>query len=247
MKSTDLMHIEPLELYVGKPYKINDSVICLQPTIGDIIDYRESAYFSMLYALCATPADLKVQLFDKGINWMKINAYELFAMSIAPSLSVEQTRILLGDLDLSAMRTYRSKENGEIILANPEQRVKIDRLIYERMVNCLRKMHGLKPNNERAHNKATMRAMIENDRQTMEINSKKEPSSYLLPLISSVRCKMGWTKDYILQEGIYSFFDTVNRLNVIDNADHLVSGIYQGTVDSKKISKETLNWMRDLK
>ena len=246
MKSTDLMHIEPLELYVGKPYKINDKIICLQPTIGDIIDYGETAYFSILHTVCATPADMKVRLFDGGINWMEIDNFELFSM-IAPSLPVEQTSIILGDLNLSALKTYRSKENGEIILANPEQRVKIDRLIYERMINCLRKMHGLKANNEKAHNKATMRAMIENDRQTMELNSKKEPSSYLLPLISSVRCKMGWTKDYILQEGIYSFFDTVNRLNVIDNADHLISGIYQGTVDSKKISKDQLNWMRELK
>lgn len=246
MKNTDLMHIEPLDLYVGKPYKINDQIICYQPKIGDIVDYGETDYFSMVHTIAASPADMKVHLFDNGINWMEVNNFELFAM-IAPSLPVEQTRILLGDIDLSTMKTYRNKENGEIVLASVEQMVKIDKLIYERMVNCIRKMHGLKANNEKAHNKATMRAMIENDRQTMELNSKKEPGSYLLPLISSVRCKMGWTKDYILQESLYSFFDTVNRLNVIDNADHLVSGIYQGTIDSKKISKDQLNWMRELK
>lgn len=246
MKNTDLMHIEPLDLYVGKPYRINDKIICYQPKIGDIVDYGENAYFSMVHTLCATPADMKVKLFDAGINWMEVQSFELFAM-IAQSLTVDQTRILLGDLDLSLLKTYRSKENGEIILANAEQQVKIDKLIYERMVNCIRKMHGLKANNERAHNKATMRAMIENDRQTMEINAKKEPSSYLLPLISSVKCKMGCTKDYILDEGLFEFFDDVNRLNIIDNADHLINGIYAGTVDSKKISKDSLNWMRELK
>lgn len=246
MKNTDLMHIEPLDLYVGKPYKINDKIICYQPKIGDIADYGENAYFSMVHTLCATPADMKVRLFDAGINWMEVNPFELFAM-IASSLTVDQTRILLGDLDLSLLKTYRSKENGEIILASAEQQVKIDKLIYERIVNCIRKMHGLKANNERAHNKATMRAMIENDRQTMELNAKKEPSSYLLPLISSVKCKMGCTKDYILNEGLFEFFDDVNRLNIIDNADHLINGIYAGTVDSKKISKDSLNWMRELK
>lgn len=246
MKNTDLMHIEPLDLYVGKPYRINDKIICYQPKIGDIVDYGENAYFSMVHTLCATPADMKVRLFDAGINWMEISSFEIFCM-IAPSLPIEQTKILLGDLDLSLLKTYRSKENGEIILASAEQQAKIDKLIYERIVNCIRKMHGLKANNERAHNKATMRAMIENDRQTMELNAKKEPSSYLLPLISSVKCKMGCTKDYILNEGLFEFFDDVNRLNVIDNANHLVSGIYAGTVDSKKISKENLNWMRELK
>ncbi len=246
MKSTDLMHIEPLDLYVGKPYKINDQVICLQPKIGDIVEYGESDYFSTVSTICATPADLKVRLFDAGINWMEVDNFELFTM-IAPSLPVDQTCILLGDLDLSALKIYRDKDNGEIVLANPEQRVKIDRLIYERMVNCIRKMHGFKANNERAHNKATMRAMIENDRQTMELNAKKEPSSYLLPLISSVKCKMGCTKDYILNEGLFEFFDDVNRLNIIDNADNLIKGIYAGTVDPKRISRDALNWMRELK
>ncbi len=246
MKSTDIMHIEPLDLYIGKPYRINEKITILQPTIGDVIDYGENSYWSTVHTIAATSADFKVKLFDAGINWMEISNFELFAM-IASSLPVEQTRILFGDLDLSGMKTFRNKENGEIILANPEQEVKIDRLIYERIMNVIRKMHGLKANNERAHNKATMRAMIESERQTLEINSKKEPSSYLLPLISSVRCKMGWTKDYILQEGLYSFFDTVNRLNVIDNADHVMNGIYAGTVDSKKISRDSLNWMRELK
>jgi len=246
MRNTDLMRIEPMDLYVGKPYKINEQIICLQPTIGEIVEYGESAYFSVVHTLCATSADMKVKLWDAGINWMEISNFELFAM-IAPSLPVEQTKILLGDLDLSSMKTYRSTENGEILLANPEQRVKIDRLIYERMVNCIRKMHGLKANNEKAHNKATMRAMIEQDRQTMELNAKKESSSYLLPLISAVKCKMGYTKDYILNEGLFEFFDDVNRINAIDNADHLMNAVYAGTVDSKKISKENLNWMRELK
>lgn len=246
MKNIDLMHIEPLDLYIGKPYQINDQITILQPTLGQVVDYGENSYWGMVHTLCATTSDFKVRLFDAGINWMEISNFELFSM-VAPSLPVEQTSILLGDLDLSSMKTYRNRENGEIILASEEQMVKIDRLIYERIMNCIRKMHGFKPNNDKAHNKATMRAMIESERQAMEVNSKKEPSSYLLPLISSVRCKMGWTKDYILQEGICSFFDTVNRLNVIDNADHLMSGIYQGTVDAKKISRENLNWMRELK
>ena len=244
--SSNLFSVDPLQLYMGYDYSINDKIVIKQPIMRDVTDMGEQEYFSMVHTLCATSADFKVKLFDAGINWMGISNFELFAM-IASSLTVDQTRMLLGDLDLSLLKTYRSKENGEIILASAEQQVKIDKLIYERIVNCIRKMHGLKANNERAHNKATMRAMIENDRQTMELNAKKEPSSYLLPLISSIRCKMGWTMDYVLQEGVYSFFDTVNRLNVIDNADHLVSGIYAGTIDSKKISKENLNWMRELK
>ena len=176
MKNTDLMHIEPLDLYVGKPYRINDKIICYQPKIGDIVDYGENAYFSMVHTLCATPADMKVRLFDAGINWMEISSFEIFCM-IAPSLPIEQTKILLGDLDLSLLKTYRSKENGEIILASAEQQAKIDKLIYERIVNCIRKMHGLKANNERAHNKATMRAMIENDRQAGRVGSDENDAS----------------------------------------------------------------------
>ena len=46
--------------------------------------------------------------------------------------------------------------------------------------------------------------------------------------------------------GYVEFFDELNRLQVINNADHLLDGMYHGTVDMKKINKSELNWLREL-
>ena len=38
----------------------------------------------------------------------------------------------------------------------------------------------------------------------------------------------------------------VARLQIIHNADHLLTSAYSGCLDMKKIDKKELNWMREL-
>ena len=88
--------------------------------------------------------------------------------------------------------------------------------------------------------------MIEEDRRNREFNKDKPFRSYLLPLISAVKVKQGYTKDYVRNMGLYEFFDDIARMQVINNADHLLSAAYAGTIDMKKINKAELNWMKEL-
>ena len=46
--------------------------------------------------------------------------------------------------------------------------------------------------------------------------------------------------------GYVEFMNDVARLQVINNADHLLSACYAGTIDMKKINKDELNWMKEL-
>ena len=46
---------------------------------------------------------------------------------------------------------------------------------------------------------------------------------------------------------MFQFMDAVQRSTVIDSTNHLLNGIYAGTVDSKKIRNEKLNWMREIR
>ena len=107
-------------------------------------------------------------------------------------------------------------------------------------------MHNIKAEVKHAKNKFTKKAMIEYDRQQMAANAAKEYKSYFVPVISTLQCKMGWTKDYILNMGIVEYFEIVARMQIINNADHLLSGVYAGTIDIKKINKKELNYMREL-
>jgi len=141
-----------------------------------------------------------------GLDYEKVEDFELF-MLLAPTLTPENTYILLGDVDLSALKPYKNPQNDEIVLADRETGLKIDMLIYERMVNYLRQVHGLKKKVEHAANKYTKRVLIEEDRRNIELNKKKPYKSFLTPLVSAVKVRMGYTKDYVRSMGIYEFTD----------------------------------------
>lgn len=239
------LDISSLALYFGDDYVINDKIKLHQPTINEVVLYDEAKYFQTIYQICAIPSDMKSQLWDMGIDWCKIEDFELFVL-LSQTLTPDRTSIIFGDLDFSKMRPYKSKANDEIILADRESGVQIDKLIYMRIMNYLRKLHNITPKPEKAKGKRAKQAMIDEDRRNREFNKDKPFRSYLLPLISAIKVKQGYTKDYIRNMGLYEFFDDVARAQVIDSASHLLNGAYCGMADLSKVPKEQFNWMREL-
>ena len=106
--------------------------------------------------------------------------------------------------------------------------------------------HNLTKKVEKAANEFTKKFMIDEDRQKKEYGEKQPYKSFLLPLISAVKCRQGYTLDYVRNMGIVEFMDEVNRLQVIVNSDALLQGCYSGMVDMKKINKNEFNWCREI-
>lgn len=239
------LDVDELQLYFGEEYVINEHIKIHQPTIGEVVNYGEASYFSTVHTITAIPSDMKSQLWDMELDWTELKDFELFMM-LSQTLTPDKTGLLFGNLDFSKLKPFQNNQNGNIVLANKETGVIIDEMIYLRIVNYLRKLHNIKPKVEKAFNKITKKVLIEEDRQKI-LHSKDKPfKSYLLPLISAVKVKQGYTKDYVRNMGFYEFFDDVARMQLINNADHLLSGVYAGTIDMKKINKAELNWMKEL-
>ena len=239
------LDVDELQLYFGDDYVINDYITITQPTIADIIAYGEAQYFSIVHTFTAIPSDLKSQLWDMGFDWCEVDDFELFMM-LTQTLTPDKTSILFGDVDFSKLKPYPNQVNGDIVLADKETGLIVDKMIYLRIMSYLRKLHNITPKVEKAANKMTKKVLIDEDRMKIRLNKEKPFKSYLLPLISSVKVKQGYTKDYVKNMGLYEFFDDVSRMQVINNADHLLSACYAGTIDMKKINKQELNWMKEL-
>lgn len=240
------LDVDELQLYIGDDYVINDHIRVLQPTIRQIAEFGEKEFFSVVHTVTAIPSDMKSQLWDLGIDWMEVDDFELFVM-LSQTLTPDRTKLLFGDLDFTKLKPYNHPHvEGEIVLADKETGVLIDKMIYLRIVSYLRKAFNITPKVEKAANKMTKKILIEEDRKRIEFNKDKPFKSFLLPLISSVKVKQGYTKDYVLNMGYVEFMNDVARLQVIHNADHLLSGVYAGTIDVKKINKAELNWMKEL-
>ena len=240
------LDVDELQLYIGDDYVINDKIRVLQPTIRQIAEFGEKEFFSVVHTVTAIPSDLKFQLFEMGLDWMEVDDFELFVM-LSQTLTPDRTKLLFGDLDFTKLKPYNHPHvEGEIILADKETGVLIDKMIYLRIVSYLRKAFNITPKVEKAANKMTKKILIEEDRKKIEFNKDKPFKSFLLPLISSVKVRQGYTKDYVLNMGYVEFMNDVARLQVIHNADHLLSGVYAGTIDMKRLNKAELNWMKEL-
>lgn len=239
------MDVDSLQLYFGDDYIINDYIKIHQPIIGQIVDYGEAAYFSTVYSITAIPSDMKSQLWDMGLDWTEVDDFELFMM-LVQTLTPDRTSILFGDLDFSKLKPYKNNQNGDIVLADKETGIVIDKMIYLRIVNYLRKLHNVKPKVEKAANKMTKKILIEEDRQKILYAKDKPFKSYLLPLISAIKVKQGYTKDYVRNMGLYEFFDDISRIQVVDQANHLLNGAYCGMADLSKVNKQEFNWFRSL-
>lgn len=240
-----LFEIDQLQLYFGDPYVINENITIKQPNIGQIMEYGEKKYYSMVHTITAIPSDMKSQLFDMGLDYEQLEDFGLFQM-LAPTLTKESTSILFGDIDFTKLKVYRNPQNDLKVLADRESGIVIDQLIYERIVNYLRSVHGLKKKVEKAKNAMTKRVLIEEDRRNIAMNKNKPYKSFLTPLVSAVKVRMGYTKDYVRNMGIYEFTDDIARLQIINNADALLRGMYSGMIDTKKINKKELNWMKEI-
>ena len=239
------LDVDELQLYFGDNYIINDYIKITQPKIGQVVKYGEAQYFSMVHTITAIPSDMKSQLWDIGLDWTEVDDFELFMM-LAQTLTPDRTGILFGELDFSKLKPFRNNQNGDIVLADKETGIIVDKMIYLRIMNYLRKLHNIKPKVEKAANKMTKKILIEEDRQKILTAKDKPFKSYLLPLISAIKVKQGYTKDYVRNMGLYEFFDDVSRIQAVDHASHLLNGAYCGMADLRKVPKSEFNWMREL-
>lgn len=243
----NINELDELKAYRGDDYAINDKIIIRQPTVGEIVDYGEKEYFKMVQGLCSTPSDIMVELTELGVDFVGMEDFELFK-TLAGTFSKKQTEILLGKLDLSSLELYDNLKNGEVLLYNEESGVKIDKLIYQKMINFIRFIHGLKANHDVPATNSARKMMIELAKQDALIAAKKPYKSNLKNLISGMinSGAFQYSLTEVFDLTIYQFMDAVQRVQVVKKADAMLHGIYGGMIDVSKLNKEELNWLRNL-
>jgi len=247
MTTSNLLEIDELQMYFGEPFHINDKITIYIPTIGDIVEFGERKYYGMIHTLTCIPSDMKSQLFDMGIDYEELSDFELFVM-LSRNLNPESTYLVLGDLDLSKFGLYTNKDNNELVLYDEKTDTTIDRLIYMKMVEYIRKVHNIKPKPEKAANKTTKKILIQLDRDRIKKAQKEPYKSQLKILISAMMRYPGfkYKSNELKQCGLYEFMDTVQGAQIYVSTTSLIQGSYSGMIDTSKLNKKEFNWMRGL-
>ena len=236
--------IDELKAYRRKAYEINSMITIRQPTLDEISEYGEQAYFSAVKLLCSTPADRKVEIWDAlHVYWETVDEYELF-LSTAKVFRGMDLAILLPGLDFKSFQVAIHPATKALVLRNKDGTV-IDRAIYTLMTDYLRLSHGLRKNVDVGYDDYTRDIMIEDERDEIALRANKPYHSALLPLISSLtNCadfKYRYDDVWTLPVGV--FMDAAHQVPRYRNYEHLMHGIYSGCVDIKKLNKKELDWM----
>ena len=249
-----------LKMYFGEPYDVGNGIIITQPTVGQILDVGETEFYGMLYAFISNPTTYRLQLWDQGVDWNKIESYDLFMM-LVKGVKPEVSKVLFGDINFSSFDLYtktrfEENEDGEQeevsfpTLYSKELDMELDKETYTIISEYLRVMFNIHPKIERIKGRNTKESVIEEERINLMNRLKQgdNEDSGLLSLVSACVNHPGFK--YKLQElkdvGICQFMDSVQRLQVYESSTAMLKGMMGGFVDGSKVSPDAYNWMRSL-
>lgn len=265
-------NIEPISIFRGKDINISNGITITQPTIGQIEEFGENDYFSTIKTFCAVGCDLICELTEKGIDYSEIEDYDLFIEVTRHSLGSKKymlpneellsqiddeiielmkrnpLELILKDVDLADFEPVKTERHGdEVVLWNKDTDVYIDKFTYLKITDILRKVHGLIRDNPKPENEITKQILIEDAFIEREQNKNRPKTSVLMPLVSGFMARTGDYTDNVWNIKINAFMDAIQRIEKIRDADSLLSGLYSGNVDSKKLDKNRLNWLDEFK
>lgn len=230
-------------LLYQREYPINDSIRIIIPTVGEIID-DEDNYYGLVSALTAMPIDMLVQLEDAGIDFTKINEYELFLL-LFPVIKSQDTSLIFGGIDLSRFEIAVNEQNGNIVLLDKEHNIKIDRVIHSQIAGVLRKIHHLERNNRKPANEEAKQFMLERARAKQRRRKNRQEDSQLEPLIIAMVNAEQYKYDFegTRELSIYQFNESVRQVIKKVDYNNRMYGVYAGTVNAKDLSQDDLNWL----
>ena len=230
-------------LLYQREYPINDSIRIIIPNVGEIID-DEDNYYGLVSALTAMPIDMLVQLEDAGIDFTKINEYELFLL-LFPVIKSQDTSLIFGGIDLSKFEIAVNEQNGNIVLLDAERNIKIDRVIHSQIAGVLRKIHHLERNNRKPANEEAKQFMLERARAKQKRRKNRQEDSQLEPLIIAMVNAEQYKYDFegTRELSIYQFNESVRQVIKKVDYNNRMYGVYAGTVNAKDLSQDDLNWL----
>lgn len=232
-----------LNLLYKKEFAINDFIKITVPSVGDVLELEDD-YYNLVSVIAGMPIDFMVQLDDAGIDFTSINEYELFLLMFE-SMKQKDTSLIFGDLNLSNFVYDENPQNGQIILIDKKNDIKIDRAIHNKVASVLRKINHLEKNRRKPANKEAKEYMLKRARDKMKRHRNRLEDSQLESLIIAMVNTEQYKYDFegTRELSIYQFNESVRQIIKKVDYDNRMYGVYAGTVNPKELSPDDLNWL----
>lgn len=231
-----------LNLLYQHSYAVNKNIRVMIPSIGEILE-NEDQYYTMVSMLTAVPYDMMAQLDDAGIDFTRINEYDLFLL-LFESLKKMDTRLIFGDLDLSTFRIAVNEASNAVVLINSDGIV-IDRVAQNQIAATLRKLHHLEKNRRKPGNEDAKEYLLRREREKMKRRKNRKTDSQLESLIVALVNTKEFKYDYetVRDLTIYQFNESLHQILKKVEYDNRMYGVYAGTIKASDLSQDDLNWL----
>lgn len=231
----------------ARSVNIGGGIAVYVPTVGEIID-NEEAYYESVYSMIATPYDMMVQLDDAGIDFTKINDYDLFTLMF-PRIKTLDTSLIFGDLDLRNFHVQQKEDTGDIVIRDPESGIVIDRVIHNRICECLRKMLNIPRVNKRPGNEEGRKYMIERARVKLRRQAREKKKqgqsqleTYVIALVNTEQFPYNYMT--VRDVTIFQFYASLKQIVHKIQYDNVMIGYYAGTVKLEDLKQRDRTWIQ---
>ena len=232
-----------INLLYKREYPITDKIKIMIPTVGEVIEHEEE-YYQLVSALTAVPFDMMVQLDDIGVDFTKIDEYELFLV-LFNGLRNNDTHLIFGDLSIQNFETVVNTKTDQVVLYDRENDIIIDQGIQNQIASTIRRINHLEKTIKKAGNDEARDYLIKRERMKMKRRKNRTQFSQLeqliVAMVNTEQFKYGYEE--VRDLTIYQFQESVHQIISKVDYDNLMGGIYAGTVKASEISQDRLNWI----
>lgn len=241
-----------LKLLAGLPIEVEGVGEVYPLTLKEIAEIGDQTYTEYLGCICFDLEDLEG--FEEVKEIEGISTLDIIISNCIQSEAFKNK--VINSLSLffrEDVFLFEEKINGNEFclfhIGNLEDQRFIHRDNFEIIKDILKQQNNMVKNKEEEYNPAneTARRLIEKIKKNRQNTSKPKQNIDLHSIISGVAWKSHIGINDVWDLTIYQLYDAFYRLDIVDNYDKTLYGVYAGTVDAKKTDFKKINWSNIIK
>ncbi len=244
-------------LMSGNDYQLTPHLSLHHPTVGEMLQINggyscERTYWQYVQFLLSDPYSNMVFLDNIGKNFMEVSPFEVFMLQLEqpfpPDFMDNALQLFLTEKHHFVKSRYA--DGSFCLVATDDPDCQIDREIYEYLYEWVRAVNQVSDSGKiRPADECARQILIEDTRRELRKKQKEhddEPINRIGNLMSAVSFGgNGVVTPFNLPScKLYWLFETFHIENNKSNASHILDGLYHGTLNSKDVNKEELDWTR---
>lgn len=231
-------------LLLASDLPVTDTVSVHIPTVGEILNFGEDAYYGMARGLSNMPYDAQVWLDDMGIDYQEISEFDLFYLVLYGYREKDLSPVF-GAADFSSIQ-YGRTADGSPVIFEPSQKIVIDEMTQREISDAIRLLHGWRRTEKTAGNKESKEYTLKKLRKQQERAQKRGESKYLESMVTAMVNCHDFKYDFssVQNLSIYCFNQSAGQILHSRSAGYLLQAVYNGKIDSSQLDEKTMAFIK---